>query len=94
MADKRFELIGTSETLKKEPRTATPNRGEKPQVEAVGTKLPLSMEPTNVKYGARASSGEFQTVGTKMKTSEKPTLGWQSYDTPMSKRAVDSKKNY
>ena len=81
-------------SLKNEPRNVLPENHQKPQMEAIGTKVPLQGAPSNVKFGADTPNGKHQIIGTKIAMSDKPVLGYQSANTPMSERAIDSKKGF
>lgn len=83
------------QSLRDSPRTALPEntKGIDLQCSALKPKG-FQAEPSTVRYGANTKSGEFQISGDKIKLSDKPTLGYESANTPMSNRAVDSKKSF
>lgn len=89
----KLTTIGSKSPLKTEPRTMLPESPKAPTIQTIGTKSPLKESPGPV-YGSGTPDGERQIVGTQIKLNDIPRLGWQSIDTPMSNRAVDSKKNY
>lgn len=88
------QIIGNTQPLKSEPRNVLPENHGKPQAQTIGTTVPLQTAPANVKYGAGVKSGQFQVIGEKIQMSDAPVLGYQSANTPMSQRAVDSKKGF
>ncbi len=90
----KAQIIGTTQPVKSEPRNVLPENHGKPQAQTIGTTVPLQTTPSNVKYGAGAHSGKFQVIGDQIKMSDAPVLGYQSANTPMSERAVDSKKGF
>lgn len=88
------QIIGNSQPLKNEPRNVLPEYHAKPQSQTIGTTVPLQTSPSNLKYGAGTRSGQFQIIGDKVAMSDTPVLGYQSANTPMSQRAIDSKKSF
>lgn len=88
------QIIGNSQPVKSEPRNVLPENHGKPQAQTIGTTVPLQTSPSNLKYGAGTRSGQFQVIGEQIKMSDAPVLGYQSANTPMSQRAVDSKKGF
>lgn len=88
------QIIGNSQPVKSEPRNVLPENHGKPQAQTIGTTMPLQTVASNVKYGAGTRSGQFQVIGEQIKMSDAPVLGYQSANTPMSNRAVDSKKGF
>lgn len=88
------QIIGTYRELKTEPRNVLPEGPKKPQAQAIGTTMPMQTSPTMAKFGAGVSSGKFQIIGDQIKMSDAPVLGYQSANTPMSERAIASKKNF
>lgn len=90
----KAQIIGNYQPVKTEPRNVLPENHGKPQAEMIGTHVPLQVETSNIKYGAGTKSGKFQVIGAQIKMSDAPVLGYQSANTPMSERAVDSKKGF
>lgn len=90
----KMQITGTKQALKTEPRNVLPDNHKSPNLQTSSTKAPLKTEANTIKYGAGTPNGEMQITGTQVKLSDKPSLGWQSYTTPMSQRAIDSKKNF
>jgi len=90
----KAQIIGTSQPVKNEPRNVLPENHGKPQAQTIGTTMPLQTEASSVKYGAGTHSGKFQVIGDKISMSDAPVLGYQSANTPMSQRAIDSKKAF
>lgn len=90
----KAQIIGNSQPLKGEPRNVLPENHGKPQAQTIGTTVPLQTETAGVKYGAGVRSGQFQVIGEQIKMSDAPVLGYQSANTPMSQRAIDSKKAF
>lgn len=88
------QIIGNSQPVKSEPRNVLPENHVKPQAQTIGTTVPLQTAPSSEKYGAGVRSGKFQVIGEQIKMSDAPVLGYQSANTPMSQRAIDSKKGY
>ena len=81
--------------LKDSPRTMLPENTKSVDLQTTALKPKgFSTEPTSVKYGANTPNGMLQTSSDKIKVSNTPTLGYESANTPMSNRAVDSKKNF
>jgi hypothetical protein len=81
--------------LKDSPRTTLPENTKSVDLQSTSLKPKgFQTEPTSVKYGANTPNGELQTTSLKLKLSNTPSLGYESANTPMSNRAVDSKKNF
>lgn len=88
------QIIGNYQSVKTEPRNVLPESHAKPQAQTIGTTVPLQTTPDASKYGAGTKSGKFQVIGEQIKMSDAPVLGYQSANTPMSERAVASKKGF
>jgi hypothetical protein len=89
-----LKTTASQSPLKNEPKNVLPENHQKPQMQASGDKAPLQTTPSNVKYGANTPNGKLQLIGDKISMGQSPVLGYQSANTPMSDRAVDSKKGY
>ena len=94
MNKSKIQVVGTEQKLKSEPRNVLPDYNKKPDAQLVGTQVKLQQDASSVKYGSGTKSGEMQIVGSKIPLSDKPYLGYQSYSTPMSERAIRSKKDF
>ena len=82
-------------SMKTEPRNVLPDNHKPFNLQTTSSPvLKLQTETSSVKYGAGTPHGTFQTSGDKIKIGTKPILGYQSADTPMSERAVESKKSF
>jgi len=90
----KMQISGTEQKLKTEPRNVLPENNKSPNLQSGSSTVPLKKEANAIKYGANTPNGTMQLTGTALDLSSKPMLGWQSYTTPMSQRAVDSKKNF
>lgn len=84
----------------KAPRKDTPHNSAMENKDSVNLQT-SSLRPkgfqtdaTQVRYGANTPNGEFQVSGDKIKLSQKPTLGYESANTQMSDRAIESKRGY
>ena len=81
--------------LKDSPRNVLPENNDSMSLQTSSLRPKgFSTEPTSVKYGANTPNGMLQTSSDKIKLSNTPALGYESANTPMSNRAVDSKKNF
>lgn len=81
--------------MKTEPRNVLPDNHKPFNLQTTSNPvLNLQTAPSTVKYGAGTPHGTFQSSGDKVKLGTKPMLGYQSADTPMSNRAVESKKSF
>jgi hypothetical protein len=89
-----LKTTASQSPLKNEPKNVLPENHQKPQMQASGDKVQLQTAPSNVKYGANTPNGKLQLIGDKISMGQSPVLGYQSANTPMSDRAVDSKKGY
>jgi hypothetical protein len=90
----KMQISGTEQKLKTEPRNVLPDSKKSINLQSASTQAPLKMDTNGIKYGAGTPNGTMQIVGTQAKLSDTPTLGYQSYTTPMSQRAIDSKKSF
>lgn len=81
--------------MKTDPRNVLPDNHKPFSLQTTSNPvLKLATTPNGVKYGASTPNGTFQTSGDKIKIGTKPMLGYQSANTPMSDRAIESKKNF
>ena len=94
MDKNKIQVVGTEQKLKDSPRNVLPEFNKKPDAQLSGTQIKLQQDASSVKYGAGTKNGEMQLNGTKIPLSDKPFLGYQSYSTPMSERAIRSKKDF
>ena len=90
----KIQTVASKQSLKSEPRNVLPDFDKSPNLQTGSTKAPLKKEANTIKYGAGTPNGTMQITGTQVDLGSKPMLGWQSYTTPMSQRAIDSKKNF
>lgn len=92
MADNNMQVIGDKEKLKNEPRTVTPTPFSGGKMQAVGDTI-SQMKDTPVSMAPKAfAGGTIQKVGSDVALKDTPRHGWQSFDTPMSQRAIKQSK--
>jgi hypothetical protein len=89
-----LKTTGQQQSLKNEPKNVLPENHAKPQMQSIGTKMPLDTAPTAVKYGANTPNGKMQVIGSKISLGQSPVLGYESANTPVSNRVSDSKKGF
>ena len=81
--------------MKLEPRNVLPDNHKPFNLETSSDPvIKMQTSPSTVKYGAGTPQGVFQSSGDKVQLGTKPMLGYQSYETPMSNRAIESKKSF
>lgn len=91
----KLESVAQKQSLKQSPREVLPDNHAKPKFELTGTRSPLQMSPSSVKYGAGTKSGEFEMSGAlKIKLNDTPRKGYESASTPMSHRADEASRIY
>lgn len=81
--------------MKMEPKNVLPDNHKPFNLQTTSTPvIKVQTATSTVKYGAGTPHGTFQSSGDKVTIGTKPMLGFQSADTPMSNRAVESKKSF
>lgn len=91
----KLQMVGDMQKLKLEPKNTLPDNRSKPSSsQMLGTTVPIQSNATTVKFGAGTPNGTVQMdIASKVKMSDKPFSGWQSYDTPPSDRTIQQKKS-
>ncbi len=70
-----LKSTGQKEPLQKgSPLNVLPENHSKPDLQAIGDKAPLKMEPSTVKYGANTPHGTMQLIGDSQKLSKTPMI--------------------
>lgn len=89
-----LKTTALNQPVKTEPRNVLPENHAKPNLQSIGTKMPLDTAPTAVKYGANTPSGKMEIIGDKIKLNQSVQSGYASGNTPMSNRTDESKKGF
>ena len=84
------QLLGTEAPLKKGPGTMNYDGDTgKPVMELLGTQAPISRTPSGIQaFNHDIKGGTMELLGSEAPLSTTGIHGWESWDTPMSKRAI------